>query len=94
MKDKEIKRKLAKLEALEHGGVDNWDNYDNALVEWRKESHVDECLEEAIEEIHEQLVDADVDEPAGHGCGYSINFDEEKMTEVLTSLLNKTTTTK
>lgn len=32
----EIKRRLAKLDALEEGGVDRWDGYDSALSELRK----------------------------------------------------------
>jgi len=32
---KELERAEAKLNALEAGGVDNWDNYDDSLEEYR-----------------------------------------------------------
>lgn len=39
---KEIERKLAKLAALEAGGVDNWEWYDEALKEYRATIERDE----------------------------------------------------
>ena len=33
----ELERSEAKLLALESGGVDNWENYDDSLKEYRKE---------------------------------------------------------
>lgn len=35
-KTSDEQRDLEKLWALEGGGVDNWDNYDDSLDEWRK----------------------------------------------------------
>ena len=87
MKDKEIQRKLAKLEALENGGVDNWDFYDDSLAEWRKENQVDKCIDEAIEGINDLLVEAKIEEPAGPHCGYAIQIDEAAISELLSKLL-------
>lgn len=87
MTDREIERRLAKLDALEAGGVDNWEWYDVSLKEWHKESHVDECVEEAIESINDLLIEAEVDEPAGRDAGYSIDYNENKMNKILYKLI-------
>lgn len=36
---KENEERLGKLEALEMGGVDNWEWYDESLEDWRKKYH-------------------------------------------------------
>lgn len=66
---KDIERKLAKLAALEDGGVDNWDFYDESLKEYRATIERDEMAESLVDEICEALCEA-VEEPAGRGCGY------------------------
>ena len=48
---KELERAEAKLHALEAGGVDNWDNYDDSLEEYRATIELDERREELIEEL-------------------------------------------
>lgn len=80
---KKIQRQLDKLNALELGGVDNWEYYDACLSEWYADNEVDELLDTAIENINDVLAEAKVDEPAGQGCGYSITFDEEDMKEYI-----------
>lgn len=62
---KKMQRDIAKLNALEAGGVDNWDWYSESLSEWHKENAIDEFLDDAALELHEWLCDADVDFPAG-----------------------------
>ena len=87
MTDKEIQRKLDKLEALEAGGVNNWEFYNYALKEWNDANHKDKCIDQAIENINDLLTYAEVEEPAGHGAGYSINLDEDVLVKILNSLI-------
>jgi len=88
-KQREIERRLAKLEALEAGGVDNWEFYDKSLEEWNKETLVEDCIDDAIEAIQELLATAEVDEPAGKGAGFSISFDETEMYNILKKLIEE-----
>lgn len=74
---KDVDRKLAKLAALEAGGVDNWEGYDFALEEWHKENAFDEFVADMVDELHEALVDAEVDYPAGREAGPSVSLDYE-----------------
>jgi len=76
-------RQIAKLYALEAGGVDNWEWYDESLKCWNYENELAELSSEMIDSINDFLAEADVDQPAGTGCGYSITFDEEFMTRLL-----------
>jgi hypothetical protein len=87
MTNREIQRKLDKLEALEAGGIDNWEFYDCALKEWNDANHKDECIDQAIENINDLLIEAEVEEPAGHGAGYSINLDENVLFKILNNLI-------
>jgi len=57
---KELEDSELKLNCLEAGGVDNWDNYDDAL---------EEKLEELFNDVCEELCQ-NIEEPAGSGCGY------------------------
>lgn len=84
-----MQRELSKLYALEAGGVDNWDNYDDSLKEWRKENEVDELLDNIIADMNDILVEAEVDQPAGQGCGYSITFNEVNMKKLLIDRLKE-----
>ena len=78
-------RDLSKLQALENGGVDNWEFYDESLKQWRKENEFDEMLNDFIEDLNEILIEAKIDYPSGLGCGHSITFDEESVKERLRS---------
>lgn len=74
MTDREIERRLAKLDALE-GGIDDWEKYD------------DGCVEGAIESIDDLLIEAEVDEPAGRDAGYSIKYNKNEMNKILYKLI-------
>lgn len=39
---KEVQRRLDKLQALENGGVDNWEWYDQSLEDWFEDEGEDE----------------------------------------------------
>lgn len=64
----------ARLDALEAGGVDNWDGYDFALEEYRKVKRQDEEYELLVDDIIEAIGEY-VEEPAGHGCGYGVRVE-------------------
>lgn len=66
---KEQERRLAKLDALEAGGVDNWGNYDFAMEELDKIIARDEAIETCLEEIEVALLE-DVYEPSERGAGF------------------------
>jgi hypothetical protein len=57
------------LSALEAGGVNNWEWYDESLKPYREAKEKEEKLDDLVEEICEALA-SEVDEPAGYGCGY------------------------
>ncbi len=76
---KKLLRQARKLEALEAGGVDNWDWYDESLKGVRKEDALEELIEDSYELLNECLAEAEVDEPAGRGCGYSVTLDEKSF---------------
>lgn len=80
---KELERAYSKLQALENGGVDNWDFYSDSLKEWNKENALDELFEDTYEELLEILATAQVEQPAGRGCGYSITPDEKSVYSLL-----------
>jgi len=69
-----IQRRLAKLDALEAGGVDNWEWYGESLKEWNAENEKAEITDELIEELCE-VICCEIDQPAGSGCGYGITTD-------------------
>ena len=82
---KELERAEAKLNALECGGVDNWDNYDDALEEYYNTIEREEKIEELTEELLEELCVL-VDEPAGQGAGFGFR---EGAREIVGQIINK-----
>jgi len=74
---KKMQREIAKLHALESGGVDNWEWYSESLSDWNKENELDEFLDQANTELHERLVEADVDFPAGREAGASVTLSDD-----------------
>ena len=87
-----IQRQLAKLNALESGGVNNWEWYGESLSDWFAENEVDGLLECFVGDINKLMVDAEIDErPTGRGWGYSITFDEEELKRFALNLCEKYT---
>lgn len=78
----------AKLQALEAGGVDNWEWYGESLSEYHKYTEMEDLYEETIGEIYEALHDK-VGEPAGVGCGYGFMDADSDLKKVLKSFLNQ-----
>ncbi len=83
--DKKTQRRLAKLDALEAGGVDNWTFYDEALEGWREENELEELREEMTHEIMEALID-NIYEPSERGAGYAVK-DESVIYAVVSKYL-------
>lgn len=70
---KELKRAKAKLDALEAGGVDNWEWYGESLKEFRKETELEELIDDITDEILQCASEnGEVEYPAGFECGHSI----------------------
>jgi len=66
---KELERAEAKLNALEAGGVDNWEWYGESLKEYNKTVRLEEELENMLEEIEVELLQGAY-EPSERGAGY------------------------
>lgn len=65
-----------KLQALEDGGVDNWEWYSEALSELRKEEEFEDLLQEYTDSILEECsLQGDVEYPGGREAGHSILLD-------------------
>lgn len=79
-------RRLAKLDALESGGVDNWEFYDEALDDYIKTIQKEEDIEKFMENLFE-IICMEIKEPAGHGYGYGIR--EEGQEEAIQYALKK-----
>jgi len=65
-----------KMNALETGGVDNWEFYGEALDEYNKEKERCKEQEKKFEDICEVLCEG-INEPAGSGAGFG--FTEEAL---------------
>lgn len=90
---KELERAQAKLQALENGGVDNWEWYGESLKEWNKENRLEEILEEVVENVHDIMVDGvDYDFPAGRDAGISLTLNrngEEAIKSIFMKLVEE-----
>ena len=86
---KEQERRLAKLDALEAGGVDNWEWYGESLKDWCKENEIDEIAHETTTDIISELSDGYY-EPAGSGAGIAFNDDRiEAVEKIIKELLTE-----
>lgn len=83
---KETRKKLAKLEALERGGVDNWEWYDESLKSLVEEEEKEEAAIEVLDEILSIVLDG-VYEPSERGGGVAVS--EEKKEEAVNYLLSQ-----
>lgn len=86
---KKMMRDISKLNALESGGVENWEWYGESLSGWHKENAIDEFLDEAAVELQDYLVDAEVDQPAGTGCGYSVMLSDNRCRDFFEWFIKK-----
>ncbi len=78
----ELRDAQAKLEALEAGGVDNWEWYDESL----KAYHAQKALEDDIHALVDEICLAaceNAEEPAGRGCGFGVRPQGQIQIEAL-----------
>ncbi len=75
---KELEQSARKLAALESAGVDNWDGYDFALEEIRKEEALKERMEVIFNDICTELAEGAY-EPSERGAGFTFDTDSMKM---------------
>jgi len=80
---KQLERMEAKLNALESGGVDNWDFYDDALEQYHLENEVEERICNLITALSETFGECAY-EPSERGAG--IAFDD-KVNDIVTKVL-------
>jgi len=61
-----------KMEALEAGGIDNWEWYGESLEEYNKTIEQRDSLQKLYNEIEEAFSEG-IKEPAGTGAGYGVS---------------------
>ena len=76
---KELEKSEAKLNALESGGVDNWEWYDQAMTSYNDSIELEEKCEELLEEIECALL-VGVYEPSERGAGFAASDDAREQT--------------
>jgi len=77
---KAYEKAQAKLDALESGGVDNWEFYDEAMTEYKDTVEKEEKLEQLLIIIGEKLM-CGAYEPSERGAGHT--YTEEAFDEAL-----------
>jgi len=78
-----LKRDQEKLEALEAGGVDNWEFYGEALKEWEAKYELKEKRENLLEDLSECFGECAF-EPSEAGAG--IAFRDEAVENAMAIL--------
>ena len=75
---KELERAEAMLQALEAGGVDDWDNYDDSLVEYRAAYELEEKRELLLDKL-ELVFGMCAFEPSERGAGIAFTDDVQSQ---------------
>jgi|SRR6478735_35505 len=76
---KELEKAEAKLNALENGGVDNWEWYDQAMTAYNDSVELEEKVEQLLEDIECTLL-VGVYEPSERGAGFAASDDAREQT--------------
>lgn len=72
---KSLERAAAKLQALEDGGVDNWEWYGESLKDFRKEEELDDLIAKHVDNICQTVAeDCTVEYPSCREAGAAIMF--------------------
>ena len=80
---KGLEKQVRKLQALEAGGVDNWEWYDESMEPIRKEEQEKELYENVLEEVCTILCESAY-EPSERGAGYTFTVEaQDEALEVL-----------
>jgi hypothetical protein len=83
----ELLDKELKLNALECGGVDNWEFYDISLEGYWEEKNRQEKIAIFSDTICEIMSEYG-DEPAGHGAGYGLKAEgQEQVIQAITNFV-------
>lgn len=77
---KELERAEAKLSALESGGVDNWEYYDDSLAGYYQQVSFEDDITNTVFELASILL-AGAFEPSERGAGYATTDDALKNAE-------------
>lgn len=72
----------AKLNALEAGGVDNWEGYDEALKSYTREVEERIQIEDLYYDIEREISEG-LEEPAGHGSGLGIQAEASRSALII-----------
>lgn len=72
---KTLERAQAKLQALEAGGVDNWEWYGESLKEFRQEEELDDLIAKHVDNICQTVAeDCTIEYPSCREAGAAIMF--------------------
>lgn len=91
----ELLKAERKLNALEAGGVDNWEWYGESLREFFAENEIEDLVRTFVErDLKENYLveDVEVDYPAGMDAGHSVTLTadgEESMIKHLLKIVNE-----
>jgi len=87
---KELEEIEFKMSCLERGGVDNWDNYSDALEPYFEAKEQEEKLDEVALSILEELSSCAY-EPSERGAGIAFTEDsQESIKQILRNLIKET----
>jgi len=86
---KELEKAEAKLNALESGGVDNWEWYDQAMTPYLESIELEEKVESLLEDIECTLF-VGIYEPSESGAGFAASDEARQQTlELLINFANE-----
>lgn len=84
----ELLKRERELEALEAGGVDNWEWYSESLAPLRKERAVEDLVDSVTEEVQCLIIsEADISCEDSRNGLYIIDLDSSEITKILRALL-------
>ncbi len=78
-----------KLNALEVGGVDNWEGYVEALGDIRKEDRLSDVVDMYVQDMLELAAQAEVSAEDSRNGLYIVNIDEEETRGILQAFLQE-----
>jgi hypothetical protein len=78
-----------KLNALEAGGVDNWEWYDESLESIRKEDKLEDVVDMYVQNILELAAIAEVSAEDSRNGLYIVNIDEDETRSILQNFLQE-----
>ena len=86
---KQLEKAEAKLNALENGGVDNWNFYGEAMREYNEREEREEKLDALMVDIEEAMLEG-VFEPSERGAGFSATEDAiENTKDIILKFVNE-----